>query len=119
MTTIPEPAAEPDPIESNDWLGQNVGESIVGTVVERETFTSKRYNRDFDVLTIRNGDGDEKRVPCARAHLAQLLAEHDPQPGDGIAITYFGERPDGYGFQYAMRVSKQEEVDDHGTPIKF
>jgi hypothetical protein len=79
----------------------------VGLVTGREAFTSKRYGSDFVVLVVREEDGSELRVSCARSHLAQLVAEHDPQPGDGIAVTYFGERPDGFGFQYGIRTSKR------------
>jgi hypothetical protein len=112
MTNIPEIPTEPDPVVTTDWLGEYRGDSITGIVAGRETFTSEKYKRDFDVLTIRNGSGEERRVPCARQHLAQLLAEHDPQPGDGIAIVYFGQEPGGLREQYAMRVSKQEDASE-------
>jgi hypothetical protein len=105
VTNIPEPATEPDPIESNDWLGEKSGDTISGVVTVRETAHSDKYNRDFEILTIRNGDDEEKRLPCARQHLTQLVEKYDPQPGDGIAVTYFG-RPDGFAFQYGMRVNK-------------
>jgi hypothetical protein len=108
MTTIPDPASEPDEFESNDWLGETTGDTCVGEVTARESHHSKKYGTDFDVLVVRNGDGKEKRVPCARAHLAQLVEKYDPQVGDGVAITFFGEKPDGYGFRYAMRVAKAQ-----------
>ena len=90
---IPEPPTEPDPVQSDNWEPEKSGDTLVGTVIGRETFHSEKYDRDFVVLTVRDGDGEEKRVPCARAHLGQLVAEHDPQPGDGIAISFFGQRP--------------------------
>jgi hypothetical protein len=111
-TNIPEPADKPDPFDSNDWKGEHRGDSVTGVVTTRESFVSEKYGKTFDVLTIRNGDGEVKRVACARAHLAQLLAEHDPQPGDGIAITFFGQEPGGLTYLYGMRVEKAEGDDD-------
>ena len=113
---VPEPATEPDPFKSDDWRAERQGDSIAGVVTARETFESEKYNKTFDVLTIRNGDGEEKRVSCARAHLGQLLAEHNPQPGDGIAITFFGQEPGGLTYLYGMRVQKGEGGDE-GIPF--
>ncbi len=98
---VPEPPAEPDPFQQNDWRGEHRGDTVAGVVTEREQFTSEKYGKTFDVLTIRNGDGEAKRVSCARAHLSQLVAEHDPQPGDGVAITFFGQEPEGLTYLYA------------------
>jgi hypothetical protein len=110
MTTIPEPAREPDPVHSNDWDPQK-GETVAGVVAERETYTSRKSGREFDVLVVRNGDGEEKRVTCARSHLRQLLEENDPKPGDGIAVTYFGREEEGEFSRhlYAMRVTKADD----------
>jgi hypothetical protein len=105
---VPEPPTEADPFQSNDWKGENRGDTIAGIVTERDTFESEKYQKTFDVLTIKNGDGEEKRVACARAHLGQLVAEHDPQPGDGIAITFFGQEAGGLTYLYGMRVAKSD-----------
>jgi hypothetical protein len=112
MTNIPVPPTEPDPVKDDSWKPEKPGDSIAGVVIKRETVHSEKYKRDFDVLTVKNGSDEETRVPCARSHLAQLLEEHDPQPGDGIAISFFGEKPDGWGYQYAMRVSKGGDDDE-------
>jgi hypothetical protein len=118
MSRIPDPATEPDEFESSDWLGEKPGDTCVGEVTGRESHHSKKYGTDFEVLVVRNGQS-ETRVACARTHLAQLVEKHDPQPGDGIAISFFGERPDGYGFQYAMRVSKPEAEGASDDDIPF
>ncbi len=105
MQSIPLPPSSPDPVRSNDWKGEETGDTITGVVTGRETKKSEKYGSEFEVLTVKNGDG-EKQVMCARSHLAQLVEENDPQPGDGIAISFFGEKPDGFGYLYAMRVQK-------------
>ena len=71
----------PDPWNDGDRWDPEDGESITGTVVERKTLTSERYGREFEVLVLANGDGNEVDVNCARAHLASLVREHDPQVG--------------------------------------
>jgi hypothetical protein len=114
VTTIPQPATEPDAFESDDWVGENPGDAIAGIVIAREMVTIRRTGEEAVVLVIRCEDGVEKRVPCFRTHLKELLAKHDPQPGDGIAITYFGQ-PDGFKHQYAMRVAKNGAGDEPDT----
>jgi hypothetical protein len=91
-------------------MGERRGDTLSGIVDSRETFTSKKsYDgkppKSFEVIGVETADR-VRRVPCARQHLAQLVAEHDPQPGDGIAITYFGQEPGGKRELYAMRVAK-------------
>ena len=116
-SSIPTPPTEPDPVKSNDWKGEKPGDSIAGIVTGRETKVSEKYKSEFEVLIVRNGDSTDTRVPCARQHLAQLVEENDPQPGDGIAITFFGENPSGYGFAYAMRVAKGAAGDGDDLPF--
>jgi hypothetical protein len=104
MATIPEPATEADPVKGpTDWTGEFPGDSRAGIVIARETHHSKKWDRDFEVLVLRDGDGEDTRVPCARAHLRQLLEEHNPVPGNGCAIAYFGTEGDDPTERYAMR----------------
>lgn len=105
MTSYPQPATEPDPSTNNDW-DPSPGESIVGQVHDRETFETKYGDRV--VLSIATGDGDVTRVPCFRTHLRELLAVNDPQPGDGVAISYFGPNAGEKKELYAMRVTKSQ-----------
>ena len=108
---VPDPPTEPDPVlGGDDWKGETHGDAIAGIVEVRETKSTDKFGgKDFEVLTIRNGDDTERKVACARMHLAQLVAEHDPQPGDGIAITYFGPEPGELTERYAMRVEKADQ----------
>lgn len=108
MTQYPQPASEPDPSSNNDW-DPSPGESIVGQVHDCETFETKYGDRV--VLSIATGDGDVTRVPCFRTHLRELLAVNDPQPGDGIAISYFGRNAGEKKELYAMRVDKGERLE--------
>ena len=107
MNKIPQAPTEPDPSASNDWE-PSPGESISGQVHDRETFETKYGDRV--VLSIAVGDGDVVRVPCFRTHLRELLVANDPQPGDGIAITYFGPEPGEKKELYAMRVDTSERL---------
>ena len=102
MDRVPAAATEPDPSSNNDW-DPSPGESISGQLHDRETIETKYGDRV--VLSIATGDGDVVRVPF-RTHLRELLALNDPQPGDGIAITYFGPEPGKKKELYAMRVDK-------------
>ena len=106
-SSIPPPATEPDPSTNDDW-DPSPGESISGHVHDRETIETKYGERV--VLSIAAGDGNVARVPCFRTHLQELVALNDPQPGDGIAITYFGPNPGHKKEWYAMRVAKQDSL---------
>lgn len=108
---VPEIPAEPDPWSDKDW-DPGDGDSIAGTVLERETVHSRAFDRDFEILTIQNGTGEPTRVPCARAHLAALVAEHDPQAGDQVAIRHWDPAEGAQAHRYAMRVTKAKEGDD-------
>jgi hypothetical protein len=108
MENVPAAPTEPDPTANNDW-DPSPGESITGHVHDRETIETKYGDRV--VLSIAAGDGDVIRVPCFRTHLRELLAVNDAQPGDGIAITYFGPDPGKKKELYAMRVDKTARLE--------
>jgi hypothetical protein len=103
-TNLPDLPDAPDPWRGDSW-DPGDGESIGGKLIERETAHSDRYNRDFDVLVLENGSGESTRVLCARAHLAALVAEHDPSVGDYVAIRHWDPAPGERAHRYAMRVS--------------
>jgi hypothetical protein len=106
--SIPPPAEEPDPSTNTDW-DPSPGESISGTVHDREEIETRYGPRA--VLSI-SSDGKITRVPCFRQHLRELLALNDPRPADGIAISYFGPEPGGKKERYAMRVVKSDRPTD-------
>jgi hypothetical protein len=113
-TNIPEPADTPDPYSaSNGWVGNFPGDTLRGEIVERDTLeTQKHGGGTAALLRITDADSDNGEVvdvACWRAHLKQLIEEHDPQPGDGIAITYHGQEPGGLRQLYSMRVAKGGE----------
>ena len=109
--SIPPPADAPDPVSDDTWDPQEFPAHIGGVVEERETFRRKRDDSPFEVLTI-SVDGESIRVLCGRKHLAQLVKEHDPRPGDGVSISCFGREPGGQRFLYAMRVDKSHRLAD-------
>jgi hypothetical protein len=107
---VPDLPEAPDPWADDAWAPKE-GDGIVGTVTARETVDSPKLGKEFEILTVTNGNGEETKVLCGRVHLASLIAEHDPQPGDGIAIRYFGPRAGERTHLYAMRVTKGGDHD--------
>jgi hypothetical protein len=96
------------------------GESIAGTVVKRETAFSKRFENDFEILHVKNGSGETIKVLGARAHLASLIEEHDPQVGDEVVIRHWSPLPGTRAHLYAMRVAKPSATgggDSETTPF--
>jgi len=107
--SIPPPATEPDPVSDDTWDPQEFPTHIGGVVEDRQTFNRKSDGSPFEVLTI-GVDGESIRVLCGRKHLAQLVKEHDPRPGDAVSISCFGREPGGQRFLYAMRVDKSHRL---------
>jgi hypothetical protein len=111
---VPEPADAPDEFKASGdgWAGNFPNDVLRGEVLERgELETEKFGGSTAPVLKIADADnnGREVDLPCWRAHLRQLVEEHDPQPGDGIAVTYHGQEPGGLRQLYSMRVAKAGE----------
>jgi hypothetical protein len=109
---VPELPDEPDPSRNEDWVGTTSdakpGESIAGIVHDRREITVRDELRV--VLDVAEGDGRVTSVPAFRTHLRELVAMHDPQPGDGIAIRYFGPEPGGRKERYGMNVDKSARL---------
>jgi hypothetical protein len=115
-SSIPAPADVPDPVSDDTWDPQEFPAHIGGIVEERETFNRKRDGQPFEVLTL-GVDGESIRVLCGRTHLAQLVKEHDPQPGDGISVSCFGKESGGNRYLYALRVDKSARLGTRGQPL--
>jgi hypothetical protein len=117
-TTVPELPDAPDPSTGGDWVGvtsnAQPGVGITGTVYDRRTVTVPARGEGDDgqreVLEIATGDGKIESVPCFRSHLRELVARHDPRPGDGIALRYFGPEPGKQKERYAMVVEKSQRL---------
>jgi hypothetical protein len=103
---VPDLPDEPDPWHWDNW-NPGDGESIAGKVIERESARSERFQKDFEILVLENGSGETTRVPGARAHLAALIDEYDPQVGDYVAIRHWDPAPGERAHRYAMRVTKE------------
>lgn len=114
LPNIPPPPDAPDPVSDDTWDPEEFPATIGGIVEKRETFERKRDGEPFEVLTLRTDD-QLVRVLCGRVHLAQLVAENDPQPGDGISITCFGREDGGPRFLYGLRVDKSARLSDKPT----
>jgi hypothetical protein len=110
--TVPD---KPDPFEDENWTrAHRVGDVLEGEVIERRAIsTDKHGGGEAELLRIRNGES-EWDLPCWRAHLRQLVAQHDPQVGDHLAVRYFGTEPGGRQTLYAMRVQRQGVQQDLG-----
>jgi hypothetical protein len=109
---IPEPPAEPAPFKGNGdgWVGNFNGDNLAGEVTLRDTIETDKFGgRVAPLLKVRDHETDEEvDVPCWRAHLAQLVDEHDVQVGDLVSITYFGQEPGGLRQLYGMAVTKAD-----------
>ncbi len=106
---VPEPPAEPDPYKGPDsWNGDPPQPDTLGGKVAEvdELSTEKHGGSTVPLLRIENGNGEVTDVPCWRAHLRQLVEEHDLKPGDHVVIRAFGARPGEMQKLYGMRVQK-------------
>jgi hypothetical protein len=120
---IPPPAEAPDEVRDDTWNPEVFPAHIGGIIEERETLIRKRDGKPFEKLVI-GVDGDSIPVLCGRKHIAQLVEENDPQPGDAISISCFG-RKDGSGeYLYGLRVDKSgrlrrpDDDDDAVSPAR-
>jgi hypothetical protein len=106
--SIPDPPAEPDDGYNETWNPETFPATIGGAVEGRTTlkFAQPRGERTtFQKLVIQTPDGELVDVLGGRAGLARLIAKHDPQVGDAIAITAFGQNEKG-AYQYGMTVDR-------------
>jgi hypothetical protein len=111
----PEPPAEPDPFRGPDsWNGDPPQQDTLGGVVTEvgEVTTDKHGGATVPLLQIRNGDGEDHDVPCWRAHLRQLVEEHNLVAGDRVAIRRFGPAPGQLTVLYGITVQKAGADDD-------
>jgi len=108
-TILPEPATEPDEIERDDWESQvEYPAHLVGVVHDRRSvdFRKPRGEREsFEILEVKDVDGNLHEFLGGRTNAARLIEQHDPHPGDGIAISAFGKNRSG-AYQYAIRVER-------------
>lgn len=76
--------------QSGDWVKfENVGDQAIGII------KTVRDGSDFNgnpcpELVIETDDGEEKTVTASQVLLKAALAEHAPQEGDKVRITYSG-----------------------------
>jgi hypothetical protein len=85
-----------DEIEDDDaegWVPEEPGEGIQGVVIKRGT-TRSDYDDDKVVptVTIKAKDGTKWRIIGYGSVLAREILDQDPQPGDLLAVKYFGEK---------------------------
>lgn len=80
------------------------GDTIEGVVSYREIHFSKVTDSNFEVLGILGDDNTLYEVMCGRVGLRKILEQHDPQPGDRVALTFWGERDS--RFIYTSAISK-------------
>ena len=91
---LPPPATEPDDGRNLTREPSEFPDTLAGEIASRTAlkFRQLRGEREtFEKLVIQRSDGELIDVLCGRARLARLVVKHDPQPGDLIAITAFGE----------------------------
>ena len=83
--------------DSEGWVPSEPGEGIAGIVVKvgetRSDFAKEGEDPMVPTVTIQTKDGDKFRVIGYGAVLRRELLDANPQPGDRIAVKYFGEKP--------------------------
>ena len=77
---------------SNYVKFENVGDQVVGTIkAEPRAGTDYLGNPCPELILEVGEDGDEVTLTVGWAMLKRLLAEHEPQMGQRIRVTYTGD----------------------------
>ena len=66
-------------------------ESLAGTLVKTATVGSDYHDRPVPVWTVKQADGENIRVAGFRSVLEREMNEAAPEPGDLVAVKYFGK----------------------------
>jgi hypothetical protein len=79
--------------DAEAWVPEEPGDGIQGVVIKRGT-TRSDYDDDKVVptMTIRVKSGECFRIVGYSSVLAREIIDQDPQPGDTVALKYFGEK---------------------------
>jgi len=86
------------------------GDILAGVFQEIEEMETQRDT--VDIIVIEDENGDEQRVALWHAGLAAQWAHAKPEPGDLLAIKWFG-LPEGWrSFGYGLTVVQQDEASD-------
>lgn len=78
--------------DSEGWVPSEAGEGISGVVLKVGETRSDFSDEMAPTVTIETKDGTKLRVIGYGAVLRRELLDADPQPGDRIAVKYFGEK---------------------------
>lgn len=105
MSDMPDPEVSRLP---RSWHPQP-GESIAGFVSERHSRPSDYTEDDVEVLVIDQLDTGVS-IWCSTRQLRDMVAEHDPQPGDFLELRYDGQEwvrhVNAYRKNYTYRITK-------------
>ncbi|MGH3500725.1 MAG: hypothetical protein ACRDQA_07485 [Nocardioidaceae bacterium] len=78
--------------DSEGWVPQEAGEGVQGTVLKVGETRSDFSDQMAPTVTVQTKDGSKLRIIGYGAVLRRELYDSDPQPGDLIAVKYFGEK---------------------------
>lgn len=93
----------PEPTKS--WTETHEeNETLEGIVLSRESKTAKSTGTTFDILTVETDTGTTFEVMTGRADLRKFVEQRDPQPGDRIAVKFWGMA--GERFTYTGAIEK-------------
>jgi hypothetical protein len=109
--TVPEP--------TKSWTESHKENDLLeGVVLSRESKTAKSTGNDFDILTVETDTGSVVEVMTGRADLRKFVEQRDPQPGDRIALKFWGMA--GERFTYTGAIEKAtkplQSVSDASPP---
>jgi|SRR5690606_28280225 len=83
--------------DAEGWVPSEPGEGIAGIVVKvgetRSDFAKDGEDPMVPTVTIETKNGDKFRVIGYGSVLRREILDANPQPGDRIAVKYFGEKP--------------------------
>lgn len=83
--------------DAEGWVPSEPGEGIAGIVVKvgetRSDFAKDGEDPMVPTVTIETKNGDRFRVIGYGSVLRREILDANPQPGDRIAVKYFGEKP--------------------------
>jgi hypothetical protein len=88
-----------------------VNDVLVGVVTVRDRVASKFADEPQAHLAIETEDGETIHVYARHTVMARLIEQHDPQPGDHVAIQRIADVPGKKYRRYKMVVERGENSD--------
>lgn len=95
--------------DSYGWIPEVPGDGVQGVVLKKGVTTSDFSDEPVPTVTIETDSGEKIRITGYGAVLRRELEDADVEPGDLLAVKYFGEKPIQRG-RYAGKMYKHYGV---------